>query len=573
MKEDIVKVSLGEWNYNAGIMGLYNVLKWAGKDILAFSEEYARVHSDTDSTYSLYFPLSYLENYSEDYYGYLIEKYFKQLGYGKIVGFKEEAIEYSKISEEKISEKSLNKLNDYIKNVLNYYMKSSSYKAAFELIPDSVQAINMAKAIKPITIKKTEQLVEKKIEVQVIARKIIDLINVLEGQEYRKYLGGKNIIYNILKRNWDGVSVLNKQVKEKDIYREINNYFVNPAIEYIRADKEKFSYSCSACGAKMKNLENSLSFLTNTGFDTARKTSYVWDFQNDIAICDFCKLVYMSIPCAFNYGGNKGIFINSSFNIYSLINVNKKLKNDFFKGIDEAEQSNSYKSIVKSINENRKTGVDYSLEDVQVVFYENERYRFSILGHNILKIIKSCEGNFKELGNCFLKENRANHYLYEETFKKLLNNQNLFLWINKLIHFFVGKNEDCYFNMYHVYQILTINLEFLKGVNLVSDLGRESINDMRKVGWHVREAYKSKDAVKKLDGITYKLLNALKTGNSSEFSDALIRCFLYIGKEIPKATIEHLENTEKLKTLGYAFVIGLNGASKKDEDNKEEKNA
>lgn len=95
------------------------------------------------------------------------------------------------------------------------------------------------------------------------------------------------------------------------------------------------------------------------------------------------------------------------------------------------------------------------------------------------------------------------------------------------------------------------------------------IESMRKYGWHMRQEYKAKDAVKKIDGISYRMLNSLKTSNVNAFMDILIRCYMYIGKEIPKGFIDCLNSEEEFKTNGYAFVMGFNGVDYRELNDKE----
>lgn len=568
---DIIRISLGDWQYNAGIVGLYNILEKFGMDIFKFTQEYVEGENieNIDIRYELCMPKTYLENFTEKYYSYLIDTYINQISYGKIIGFKSVAQDFLKLEDEDWNNEKLDRINSYIRDTLSYYIKSASYKSAFELIEGSDCVVDIVANIKAISIKKKESVLDKKEEIYDVCNKILEVINILEKPEYKKYLGGKNIIYSLIRKNWDGVSVLNRQVKEKDIYKEFDNYFVKSATDYLESDKSKYKYKCFCCESPIKNLDVNLSFLTNTGFDTARKPSHIWFFQNDIAICDFCKLVYSCMPAGFVYGYDKGIFINANSNIEALLNVNSKLKNNVLENAFNGEKSVTYKGIVESIMSMKKESVHYELSDVQVVFYEDEKYRFNILHENILKIILKCNLNLDRLKYGCFKENKKYIYLYEETLKKLFNNQNLFLWINKLIHYYISNKSSCYYTLKNIEHILYINFQYLKEVGLMENKDKSVIESMRKYGWHMRQEYKAKDAVKKIDGISYRMLNSLKTSNVNAFMDILIRCYMYIGKEIPKGFIDCLNSEEEFKTNGYAFVMGFNGVDYRELNDKE----
>ena len=90
-----IKLTLGDWLYNAGIVGFLNVLK----------------HSGDESKYRLdgqnpYFNIEVLEGFEEKYFKYLIDTYEKTLAWSKVV-------EYKKLLE-KISENNFENFNEDI---------------------------------------------------------------------------------------------------------------------------------------------------------------------------------------------------------------------------------------------------------------------------------------------------------------------------------------------------------------------------------------------------------------------------------------------------------------------------
>lgn len=85
-------------------------------------------------------------------------------------------------------------------------------------------------------------------------------------------------------------------------------------------------------------------------------------------------------------------------------------------------------------------------------------------------------------------------------------------------------------------------------------------------GQYLRKIYdEGKDA--KLNGITYRLLNALKVKDVSRFMDTLINAYTYKREVIPVEFTKALEDTDKFQAIGYAFLIGLQGYK----DNMEKK--
>lgn len=97
----------------------------------------------------------------------------------------------------------------------------------------------------------------------------------------------------------------------------------------------------------------------------------------------------------------------------------------------------------------------------------------------------------------------------------------------------------------------------------------KKIDEIHKLGFCLRKEYEIKKADNKINGITYRLLNALKTKNSNKFMDTLLNAYMYIRKPIPTEFIEGLKDEAKLQTIGYAFLLGLQGDTSKLESNEE----
>lgn len=97
------------------------------------------------------------------------------------------------------------------------------------------------------------------------------------------------------------------------------------------------------------------------------------------------------------------------------------------------------------------------------------------------------------------------------------------------------------------------------------------VKDARSYGYHLRKKYleKDKEADKtKIRGMSYRMLNALKTINAEMFMHNVITSYMYIGEPIPSKLTIALESEEDLGIIGYAFVTGLNGYIK--ENNNED---
>ncbi|MCD3331295.1 type I-B CRISPR-associated protein Cas8b1/Cst1, partial [Clostridium botulinum D/C] len=97
------------------------------------------------------------------------------------------------------------------------------------------------------------------------------------------------------------------------------------------------------------------------------------------------------------------------------------------------------------------------------------------------------------------------------------------------------------------------------------------ISNCRSYGYYLREEYVQKGAKNKLGGISYRLLNALKTKNVARFMDTLFNSYMYLNKQIPARFAEVLNDKVKFQTIGYAFLLGLQGGSGKNNNENEKK--
>ncbi|MFR4519145.1 MAG: type I-B CRISPR-associated protein Cas8b1/Cst1 [Fusobacterium sp.] len=542
-----IVIELGTWQYNAGIAGLCNILEKNGIEI--------NIHEDKLIFNSEEELKKALENFEEKYFNYLIEKYEKTLSWYKIVSYKEE-LQDIKNNFEILDEKKFQELDKYIKEILKYYIKSASYKAAYELIDGNIDPLQLEKELKPVSIKKNEKISDKKEDILKMIDKALVLIEYCE--KGKEYLAGKNVIYTLIKNAWNGVCFLNPQTKEKNFYKDFKNYFVDTALSYLDEDKSKYKYECFVCDNKIKNFDNDFSFLNETGFDTARKPSHAWNFLNNAGMCPLCRLIYSCIPAGFSYVYGNGIFINSNQSLTELLRVNRlvyeKIYNHNTK--NEGNSSLTYRALAEALKDEKEENLKYELADIQMVRYENEKYYFNILSKNIIKIIKNSKNDLDFLTKAWYREINTDFRIYEEVMKRLLNNENLFTLIYKLLFYKVSREKDCHFTANHVMNILNINYRILEGVGLMEN--REKFNrEAKAAGFYLREKYINKKAEHKIPGLCYRILNGIKTNNRNMVMDTIFNMYLYVESPVSNVIAKMLDDDKSLEQFGYGFTAGF----------------
>lgn len=549
-----IKIKLSDWQFNAGIVGICNILEHAEEEVIK-KDQHIEVK------------LEALENFSEKYFDYFIEKYYRGTPWYRITSYKSIMENHESNGFENFDEKSLNFLNEYIRRTKDY-IKRNNYRKVYPLIENNVDILNLEKQLKTVSLRKKDKPRDKIEEVKGLYKTIKEIVNYCSSESGTRHMIAKGVIYNVINNGWDSVCFLYRQTKEIDVYKDYQQYFVDTAINYVKSDREKFKYNCFVCERKMKNMNNDISFLNETGFDVARKPSHVWNFNNDVAICDLCKLVYSCLPAGFTYGYDKGIFINDNGTVERLLRTNRIIRDNIL-NVDERDiRSLTYRALVNAINKEHSSKVQYELQDVQIIRYENDKYRFNILSKDILKIIKGSAREINSLINAGYKESRNFFNIYDMTMKKILDSYNMFPLIHRLLMHRITESETIttYYHIGHIMNLNIINVNYLKGVEGMEKLkeNKALIKNYRTYGYYLREEYikKDKDAEKgKIRGISYRLLNALKTRNTEMFMHNIITSYMYIGKTIPSRLTLALEDEEQLGIVGYAFVTGLNGWS------------
>ena len=563
--DEKVVLSMGDWQWNAALVGFINIV---GENNVTFKEK-DRIE----------FPTEILTGFENKFFDYLIRTYEKTLSWYKIVSFKDWCDNFIENDFKGFYLEDLKNSNKYIKDIKKY-LKSNSFISAYDLIDNNLDIIALEKKLSLVREPKSNE------EFEANRSKIIDEVRnqfmlLMKVIEYcstpngKKYIAGKNIMYACVNNAWSGVCFLNRTPKVKDMYLDYKEYFVKPAVEYLQGDKTKFKFQCFTCNNPMKDINNDLSFLNCTGFDVARKSSHVWNFQNDIAVCPVCKLIYSCLPAGFNYFFDKGIYINANIQLRDALDINYRIRKDILNSKGAAIRS-VYFAMVNELNKKNNSTAKYELSDIQVVQYDDNNYRFTIFSKKMQQIIVSSENELNSLLKASFTENNEVVNCYAAVIYRVLNSQNLFSLVHRMIYYKISAGSKCYFNSSHINNLLTINQRIylslegkeMESVSIQDEKAIAIIKNANKAGYYLRKNYVDKGSANKLAGISYRLLNSLKTSNSSNFMDIALNCYLYVNKTVPKVVAENFSDDKDFKTMGYAFVAGLIDGNNENLENK-----
>lgn len=551
----LVRIELGDWLKNASIIGLIKVLEHKKK-----LGESIEIESDY-----LEFDSEMLDDFEEAYFQTLISEHEKKLSWYRLVSFEDDL---NAIESNEITDVAVEKLNDILDKMKSKSMlNSNSYISAYLLLEDRAWIVNKEKELSKIKLKKKDKVEDFKEEILKQVSIAKEIINWFKKPEVKRVIAAKNVMYDVIQPFWNNISMLLSTNSKENMYELYRKDFIEPFTNYVESDKTKYKNNCFTCDNKIKKLGKpeafDLTWIVKTGADMSRKSSHFWNMNGDAYICPVCNLVYSCLPLGFVLIQGKGIFINSNQSIKSLKQCN--ITNiDYEKMKFEEIESLSYYNVLNAMENVSVENIDKEFDNIQVVKIDgnNDRrpYSFNTLSPRIMKILYYHRKILESLIKIRVRITDKYYInLYDEIIRRIYDGKNLFELIHKLLVMYLDNEK--FRGIHNIYKILQINTSLTGG----KEMKQEDINKFTSYGFKLREAYESKDAKSKLSGITYRLLNAIKTKDSGKFMDTIVNAHMYMKREIPKEIGLALRNSDALQNVGYAFVLGLQGElNKKD---------
>lgn len=126
----------------------------------------------------------------------------------------------------------------------------------------------------------------------------------------------------------------------------------------------------------------------------------------------------------------------------------------------------------------------------------------------------------------------------------------------------VIKKEEFSYNLLIVSKVRII-LKILKKGEMdvekrIIDSGKK-LNVLYDIGTQIHEELKKKGLDNKLEGLEYKMLNSLKSGNRQEFMDVVIRLHMILQKNVSPIFLESMKDESDIDfySIGHSFIAGL----------------
>jgi CRISPR-associated protein Cst1 len=524
----VVSRSLNDGLFNAGLLGFYHVLDHGGFSI---SVNGAEISFDSEV----------FTDFTSQYLNTLIDTFGKDTVFIQIEGWYQELLQIAEIN--KTTETVILKAESFLVEKL----KRNSYLAAYEILAHRGENVDFVGKIKES--KETRDFYEKK---------MILLAIIEKAMEYRDVFLLKDIAYTKIQPFWSNIAFLNRMENKSEFSQTFEKSFTTPVNDFLADNTEnkqqKTELFCCQCGSPItKGQASSMSWINDEGIDLNRKTSYFWNHVPDSYLCPVCNLIYACVPLGFYTKGQESVFVNQNNSFKSLL---------AFSAVLQAKQDNSdvFYTVIQSFLKNaEQTTAKNELINIQVIRRSGERYYHNILSKDKLSSIRLCEKNFDNLVGKSVKigENYVN--LYREVLTCVLNNTNLYSFINDCLHYGIADGKQVGF----VKNLIDIQTQlFHKGEK---SMGMDLVNRGYHDGFFLRQKMVGPDRNEnKLRGLSFKLVNSLKSRNQYLFSDTVLRQYLSEGSPSPKALIEVLENEENFLNYGYSFLTGLNSYNSKE---------
>ncbi|GAB6116514.1 type I-B CRISPR-associated protein Cas8b1/Cst1 [Thermoanaerobacter sp. CM-CNRG TB177] len=543
MKE---RVYLGDWAYNAGIIGFIDIML-DGKDITS-------QNIITIGPNYIEFDRNSLQGFSDKFFKKAYQRYPRT----------DELID--------LGNKLLQRLenNDFDKNLKQ---EVSNFKKRVEGFSKLKQLVDSRKLTLPRNFNKTdaEQYVSQ----------ITDLLNAnkqgLIEDNVKTYLKNASSICgdrSFLNRNFKG------ELKKK-FFDDFEGPIVN---QTNRQDK---NHDCIFCGLRPAKKDA----LLDTGlvsFLGANKDNknFFWNFKPQLPICEICELIYFCIFAGlteFRIGQTKKFyFVDRNTSVLELYQTNKL----FMEMMSREENILKEKGILNFINDYLllKLKEESKFRLANIMFIEIDLtssvtpklYGFSITKQKA-EFINSNFDIFKKITGSFIKFKDNNIYPFSEFMQKFMNNTLSFQFLSFLEGEYLSSqkpNSKINTNLspyrLQMYNILTY--KYLKSIKRGGELMDEKwLWKMYFFGQELKKKFLSSKAENKITSLAYRLISALRIGDVNTFMNLIIRTYMSYNMEVPALFVSCINDRDNFCALGYSFVNGLLGSEKDEKvENSEE---
>jgi len=533
--EMLERVYLGDWAYNAGIIGFI--------EIMLDGEDIASQNIITIGSNYIEFDRNNLKGFSDKFFKKAYQRYPRT----------DELLD--------LGNKLLQRLenNDFDKNLKQ---EISNFKKRVEGFSKLKQLVDSYKLTLPRNF--------NNVDAEQYISQIIDLLNAnkqeLIEDNVKTYLKNTSSICgdrSFLNRNFKG------ELKKK-FFDDFEGPIVN---QTNRQDK---NHDCIFCGLRPAKKDA----LLDTGlvsFLGANKDNknFFWNFKPQLPICEICELIYFCIFAGlteFRIGQTKKFyFVDRNTSVLELYQTNKL----FMEMMAKEENILKEKGILNFINdylltkfkEESKFRLTNNIMFIEIDLTSSvapKLYGFSITKQKA-EFINSNYDLLKKTTGSYIRIKENVLYPFSEFMQKFINNTLSSQFLSFLEYQYLNSqkpNSKIKTNL-SPYRLQIYNMliyKYLKSVKRGEDLMDEKwLWKMYFFGQELKKKFLESKAENKVTSLAYRLISALRIGDINTFMNLIIRTYMSYSMEVPALFVSCIKNEENFCALGYSFVNGLLG--------------
>lgn len=295
--------------------------------------------------------------------------------------------------------------------------------------------------------------------------------------------------------------------------------------------------------------------------------NFIWD---PIPICKECEFLLYFASVGFYRSAGKYLFVYVPDDLLETYRLNLILSTE--KEIEQEKLGRVW-SVVRYVLDLEKQKSSWVLQNIYFVEIEMvgdataNIYSFHIspnLAKAIRELIDNYPKNLQDIFSEFLFYIYTRRSLYEFLFLLLSGFIKKDSYKNLKGGTIESKIVQAGRNMKYISQNLLFFINFQEVLNMNTQ--KDYTNWAFWAGRKLKKLYKENESTqKKLEPLTYRLLEAIRRKDKEYFIHNLIRAYLEVEKEIPYLFKEALDD-KNFSMIAYAFLIGLNSEEKSKEE-------
>jgi CRISPR-associated protein Cst1 len=501
-----IKIYIGDWYLNAGIVGFLKVL---------CDGDYEKLDSFGDSLVIgenfIEFDTSVLDGFKDKFYRQLFLNYFNKNQY---LAYINKALQQRKKDGSFDVQKALKEVDKFPFKNLYTYLKQD--------------------------LENEDNFIDYKQKIDELLKEGIYIF--AEKTDFKDYF------INGVTKGIIGLSNLDKYIGSLN-HKKFN----------LSKKTDKF---CICCQERKAEFELSNAISNIIGFNTDN-SNWVWGFDsNKIRFCSVCSLIYLcaSVSLVFTKKGNEYLncfyFINHNNNIKAL----KDSYTQFKIQLDELkEQKSVYPVMVKEVIKFVKPEqAEKILKNISFIEIEESGmggqstkgynvYSFS-LSHELATFINS---NISKIPTGYYKIEKNYFDIEEEILRATIERKLGYKDIDRLVRVYIQGNV-----FFNINKLINYTLQYINDLKGGRELDLEKIS--RKGfgnGKELRETL-GKERENQINGLVYQFLNDLKVADRDKFLDKYLRISMSNGME-SRFGQDEMNNKDAFLQFGYSFINGL----------------